>query len=233
MHNDTYSEILPGTVGGLYRGRTVILADGDFPAHPLPLEALASASRVVCCDAAAVKLLAYGREPTVIAGDLDSLPPELRQRYADILAHDASQETNDLTKAFHYCQTQGWRDLVVLGATGGREDHALGNLSLLVDYAVTTPEIVLLSDHGLFRPLHRGGRIATQAGQQVSLFAFEPGTAIRATGLRWPLEGLRLNRWWQATLNQALADEISLDFSGGPLLLYLAYGEMKSTKHLV
>ena len=40
----------------------------------------------------------------------------------------AEQETNDLDKAIRLCRERGWGDLVVVGATGLREDHAIGNV---------------------------------------------------------------------------------------------------------
>ena len=117
------------------RSKTVILADGNFPTHPVPLALLQGARRVVCCDGAAVKLLDAGREPDWIVGDLDSLPEPLRARFAARLAADTRQDVNDLTKAIRFCAARGWNDWVILGATGGREDHTLGNLSLLVEHA--------------------------------------------------------------------------------------------------
>ena len=211
-----------------YAHRTVILADGAFPAHPLPLAVLRDAARVVCCDGAAAALLAAGREPDAIVGDLDSLSGTLRARFAARLVHDPSQETNDLTKALRHCLGQGWRDLVILGATGRREDHTLGNLSLLADAVREAPEVVLITDTGCFLPLPASGRVATHPGQVVSLFSFDPAAAIDSRGLRWPLHGLRLSRWWQGTLNEALGDSVELTVSGGPLLVYLGHADARS-----
>ena len=119
---------------------TVILADGDFPSTPVTMRILKQAERIVCCDGSAASLAEFGLEPTVVIGDLDSLPPEFKKRFSDRLIHVREQETNDLTKAFTYCREQGWKNIVILGATGKREDHTLGNLSLLADYSEFVPE---------------------------------------------------------------------------------------------
>ena len=204
-------------------GGTVILADGDFPVHPVPLAILQHARRVVCCDGAAVKLLDAGREPDWIVGDLDSLPAALRTRFAARLAADAGQETNDLTKAIRFCAARGWNDWTILGATGGREDHTLGNLALLAEHARGIPGAALVTDTGRFTVLFASGRVASRAGQQISVFSFDPATAITSRGLRYPLERLRLTRWWQATLNEALGPAFELAFDGGPLLVYATH----------
>ena len=97
---------------------TVILADGDFPRAEEAISVLRNAARIVCCDGSAASLAEFGLEPTVIIGDLDSLPAKFKERFSDRLIHVREQETNDLTKAFTYCQKQGWTNLAILGATG-------------------------------------------------------------------------------------------------------------------
>ena len=51
---------------------TIILADGDFPSHPLALEWLRQCPYVVCCDGAANTYIRSGRMPEAIVGDGDS-----------------------------------------------------------------------------------------------------------------------------------------------------------------
>jgi thiamine pyrophosphokinase len=114
--------------------KVVILADGSFPTHPEPLRLLREASFIACCDGAAAALTDFGIEPGVVIGDLDSLSRELEERYRDRLVPDPDQETNDLTKAVKWCVRHGATELVILGATGKREDHTLGNISLLASY---------------------------------------------------------------------------------------------------
>ncbi len=111
---------------------TVILANGSFPRRKCLLETLRAAARIVCCDGAASALLRAGLEPDLVVGDLDSLDPVLKKRFGKRLVHESEQETNDLSKAFRACMARGWTSIVILGAGGRREDHLLGNASLLL-----------------------------------------------------------------------------------------------------
>ena len=52
--------------------RAVVLAAGTYPTHPLPLQILANADIVVCCDSAAERFLAEMGIPNAIVGDGDS-----------------------------------------------------------------------------------------------------------------------------------------------------------------
>jgi thiamine pyrophosphokinase len=202
---------------------TAVLANGAFPVHPVPLAALHAAPRVVCCDGAAAALLRAGRRPDAVVGDLDSLDPELVRRLAGAIVRDADVETNDLTKAVRFCLRNGWRRLVILGATGLREDHTLGNLALLADYARGADEIVLLTDTGRFTPVLAPRSFPSVPGQAVSLFALDPGAALTVRGLRYPIEDRVLHRWWEATLNEATGPSFDLLFDRGTFLVYQAY----------
>ena len=116
----------------------VILANGNYPSHEVPLGYLGRADLIVCCDGAVEKLVTNGLEPGIIIGDLDSVTPALKRKYAGIIVQDLDQDTNDLTKAVNWCVDRNYYNLVILGATGNREDHTIGNISLLAEYVKQT-----------------------------------------------------------------------------------------------
>jgi len=202
--------------------KTVILANGNYPTHPVPLARLREAGMIVCCDGAAEKLVAHGLEPGVIIGDLDSVSPAIKERYEKILVQDSDQETNDLTKAVNWCVAAGINEVAILGATGIREDHTLGNISLLADYSRRI-DAVMLTDTGSFRVYDHSLTIISHPGQQVSLFSLDPKLTVTSTGLRYPLNNLALNSWWRGTLNEALDRKFRLEFEDGKLIVFLHY----------
>ena len=63
----------------------VVLANGEYPANPLPLKILAEAPYVVCCDGGADEYIRRGNTPDVIIGDGDSLSDENRRKFGHIL----------------------------------------------------------------------------------------------------------------------------------------------------
>ncbi len=200
---------------------TVILANGSFPHRKCLLETLHAAARIVCCDGAASALLCAGLEPDLVVGDLDSLDPALKKRFWKRLVHESEQETNDLSKAFRACMARGWKTIVILGAGGRREDHLLGNASLLPLFAAAGADVRMETDYGTFLPVLKSASFRRPAGTKVSIFSFHPEMPISATGLVYPLDKLRLPFWWCGTLNETNAPEFSLAFDGrAPLLLY-------------
>lgn len=201
---------------------TVILANGDFPVHPKVLQALRDADRVVCCDGAAEGLSAFGRDPDFIVGDLDSVSPDVRERFADRLVHVDEQDTNDLSKAFYFCQFKGWDNILILGATGKREDHTLGNIALLSDFAQQA-FVRMLTNTGEFIYIDSTQTIASFPGQAVSFFQIAPDTRFKTEGLRYPLDGIDFPKWWQATLNTAEGESFAVTVEKGAALVFLAF----------
>lgn len=198
---------------------TVILASGLFPTTERALRYLREADFLACCDGAANDCVAAGFEPDVIVGDGDSIAPNVMERYADRVVRIAEQETNDLSKTFHHCLQLGRRDaFVILGATGKREDHALANLALLMDYAEEHADVMMVSDFGTFYPCCDTKRLSVNPGQEVSIWNFG-ASYFSAEGLMYPLYDF--TKLWQGTLNVATRPDIAVHAKGA-FLLYVA-----------
>jgi thiamine pyrophosphokinase len=207
-------DFLPGSY-------TVIVADGTFPQHEIPLKYLENAKRIVCCDGSTQSLVLTGLKPDAIVGDMDSLTDDLAKMFVDRIFPDKNQDTNDLTKAVSWCSDNGYKDIVIVGATGKREDHTIGNISLLAEYARDL-NVIMITDTGILHPLLKSSTITSFAGQQVSIFSIDPETPVTSLGLRYPLSGTKIKNWWCATLNESLGDKFSLEFCGR-LIIYLKF----------
>ena len=171
------------------------------------------ASVVIACDGAVEALDKAGVTPAAIVGDLDSIPSRFRERYADRIHIVEDQEINDLTKSVRFAHRSGQQEVLILGATGLREDHTLGNISLLMDYAPLFRRVEMLSDYGIFTPIRQTTTLASKPGTQVSLFSLAPSGRISISGLRWPIHNRQLTAWWQGTLNEATGNNFTVTLS--------------------
>ena len=202
---------------------TVILANGMFPTHPAPLKALKSANNLVCCDGAANTLVDCDEfSPVAVVGDGDSLSEAARNKFAHCLVTRSCQETNDLTKAFRYCLEQGWKEIVIVGATGKREDHTLGNLSLLADFS-REASVRMMTDMCIITPVSKATALSSCEGQPVSFIACDSGVRLSVEGVKYPVQNLALKSWSTATLNVATGDAIRVHPVNGVVLVFQAY----------
>lgn len=197
----------------------IILGNGEYPTHPTPTTMLYISPYVVCCDGSADEYIRQGMTPNAIIGDGDSISPENRERFNNIFHQIADQETNDQTKAVNFLLEQGKRHIVLVGATGKREDHTLGNISLLIDYMLAGAKVIMMTDHGMFIPASGTTTLKSSTNQQISIINFG-ATGLQGEGLKYPLHDF--TNWWQGTLNEAMGDEFTIHAEGN-YLIFLNY----------
>ena len=214
----------------------VIVGNGQFPKKEYPLYLLESADCVVCCDGALDTYLRHFsgrnlRRPDVVVGDMDSLSKKTAERFRDIAVKIDEQETNDQSKAFHYI-LEHFPDvdtIHILGATGKREDHTIGNLSLLMEYAREmrrqdcgrTVFVDIVSDWSTAFAITDTCTLDVGEGRSVSIICPDNSLNIKSEGLVWPTDNVVFDNLWQTTLNRASADRISLTFSHPSIALII------------
>lgn len=214
----------------------VIVGNGQFPKKEYPLYLLESADYVVCCDGALDTYLRHFsgrnlRRPNVVVGDMDSLSKKTAERFRDIAVKIDEQETNDQSKAFHYI-LEHFPDvdtIHILGATGKREDHTIGNLSLLMEYAREmrrqdcgrTVSVDIVSDWSTAFAITDSCTLDVGEGRSVSIICPDNSLNIKSEGLVWPTDNVVFDNLWQTTLNRASADRISLTFSHPSIALII------------
>ncbi|MBP5189956.1 MAG: thiamine diphosphokinase [Bacteroidales bacterium] len=217
--------------------RTIILANGQFPRRKEALQAMLEAETLICCDGAYDKLVesqlfshAARLPQVVVIGDGDSLTQKEPTFPTVFVSEYTDQETNDLTKVVRYALAHDLERLIILGATGLREDHTLGNISLLANYSsMTTPSgnpliVRLYTDYGFFTPITKTTTFPSFVGQQVSLFSLDEKLIISVEGLKFSIDHRRLHYWWEGTLNEALGDRFTVALSGtGTMLVYQTF----------
>ena len=197
----------------------VILANGDYPSNKKPLQILKEAPFVACCDGGANEYIAKGHLPDIIIGDGDSLSEENRLKHTSLLHHIPDQETNDQTKAVQYLLAKGIRNIAIVGATGKREDHTIGNVSLLMEYMRMGAVVRSYTDYGVFIPCKDTCTFNCSTGQQVSIFNFTARN-LQSEGLAYPIYDF--TSWWQGTLNQCTGISFTIE-AKGEYLVFLNY----------
>ena len=208
----------------------VIIAGGDFPKKEYPRLLVREADIIVCCDGNALKAFLRNRKsifgnetrlPDAVVGDLDSLSDSLSGEYKDLLVRVAQQDDNDLAKAFHHVVGK-YPDvdrITFLAATGKREDHTIGNLGQLMEFArfldSSGRDISLeaISDHSTIIPITDSCELFVGEGRKVSLFSPDNTLNIKSEGLVWQTGGVVFDNWWKATLNRTVSPIVSLRFN--------------------
>ena len=175
-------------------GKTVvIICDGQFPRTEYPRYLIRSADFTICCDGALVKYLRNSRDifgedrtPDLVIGDMDTLSSKMQKKYSSLIVKVEEQEHNDQTKAVRWAisNVKDLEHIYILGATGKRVDHTIGNASLLMEYTRMFDleglgiNIEMVSDTGTAFAVNDTFEMDCGLGRQVSIFSSKKTMAL-------------------------------------------------------
>ena len=212
------------------------MCDGVFPKTEYPRYLIRMADFIICCDGALVKFMRnskaiFGEErlPDLVIGDMDTLSQQMQRKYKDIIIKEEEQDHNDQTKAVRWAvnNIDDLEHVYILGATGGRPEHTIGNAGLLMEYTrmfdLEGRGIAMesVSDYGTMFAVNDTISLDCGEGRQISIFSPDNTLKIRSEGLAWQTEDVVFDNWWKATLNRAVQDTVTLTFSHRSLALIM------------
>ena len=193
-----------------------ILGNGEYPTHNIPLQIIENSKYIVCCDGSADKLLAHNIIPNLIVGDCDSVSSEVKHKYCDIIRQINEQDTNDQTKAVKTLLSQNKKRITIVGATGNREDHTIGNIALLVEYNKMGTDIAIYTNYGVLFACYGAQTFSSRPNQQISIFNVSCKT-LKSNGLTYQI--YPFTNWWQGTLNNAYGNQFSIEADGDYIVM--------------
>ena len=222
----TYLNIM--SKNNLIKKKIVLIANGESPNYIESLKILENANYIICCDGAANSLKKFNKIPNIIIGDLDSLNPKLKNLNNCEIIHIENQNNNDFRKALNWISKNlNIDELSILGSTGIREDHTIGNIATFL-YEKYNFKIKIFTNTGIFYVVNVSKNINTTVGQQVSLFCINQKQKITTSGLKYELKDSSINLY-SGTLNIAQTNKITIKTeSNNPILVYLSYENEKN-----
>ncbi len=201
---------------------TIILANGSFPKHNNAFSYLTKNNKIICCDGAVDKLKRKNLEPYKIIGDLDSISKEAKLKFKLKTIEESNQNFSDLYKALNWCKENNFTNIVILGATGEREDHMLGNIFLLFDFSLFL-NIKMYTDNGVFNLISKSTVFKSFKNQAVSIFSIDKTITINSKNLNYPYKNKSLNNLYEGTLNNSIGNEFEIGLSHGTILVFQQY----------
>jgi len=200
--------------------KAVIVANGLFPTSKYVLGEVDNCDITISCDGAIANLLRNNISPDLLIGDFDSIDKYNLENLNCEIIHDPNQYTNDQTKAFNWAVEKGYSNIIIIGATGLREDHSIGNIFLLLSY-LKRAHVKMLTDFGVFTPIENQTEFQSFSGQQVSLFS-PFGAHVSTHNLKYSLQNAVLPELWNGTLNESMGEKFTIE-TDKPLLVYQTF----------
>lgn len=204
--------------------RMLMVAGGPLSPDHLYQEIKDYSSRIMAIDSGAATLLRMGIKPDVLLGDFDSLPATdleiLLRDGVEFLRFPAEKDQTDLELALEWAAKQGVREIRVWGALGGRLDHTLANIGLLLKGAQLGLTVWLVDPHHEIRVFENYLHLTAKPGWAVSLIPLFTAKGVLTRGLKYPLnrETLHFNEG-RGLHNSFVAEEAEVFVEEGTLLL--------------
>ena len=210
--------------------RVMLLANGEPPSAGLARAAAAGHDLLIVTDGAVHKAAALGLTPALVCGDFDSADVEAAQRALPNAEFVETPDQNlaDLEKALILARQRGATEATILGGWGGRIDHALTTVALLLRYH---SEMALTLQHDCSAVRAVSGsvdtpgtlRLETRAGDTISLIAFAPGNRVSLSGVAWPLADACLAVGTHGVSNVATGSAVTVEVREGAVLVCHLY----------
>lgn len=205
--------------------KAVIVSGGTPPSKELLTQELADSSLLICADSGANCLYSYNAVPNILIGDFDSIDSKVFDHFiksgCSVEKFSKEKDSTDSEICLDKAMEMGASEIVLLGSTGGRLDHTLGNIGLLKKGLQLNINMYLKDENNSVTMINRPYKITGKKGEYISFLAYSDlveGLSIK--GAKYPLENYNLALGDSLTVsNEFLKESIDIFFKRGILLI--------------
>lgn len=183
---------------------------------------------IIAADSGMDFLYENGVTPDIIVGDFDSATTKAleffeRKGQTEIHRLNPIKDDTDTEYAIRLAIREGARSIVMLGATGSRIDHVLGNISLLGIGLESGTDISIIDTNNRIRMADRPVTIekSAQYGQGlVSLIAVTDDNEVSLRGFKYPVTDYSFDRFTSLGIsNEIIDDHAVIDIHRGKFII--------------
>lgn len=198
--------------------RGCIFGAGSYDGEALRL---AEGALIIAADGGLCHTERFGLAPTLVIGDFDSLGKI--PTGDNVILHPVMKDDTDMALAVREAVARGCDEIILFGGTGGRLDHTLANMALLLSLAKKGISAYLVGKEGVVTALTAGEKavFAPECKGILSvLAATDEARGVTLGGLLYPLsDGLLTNDHPLGVSNHFVGEEASVSLSDGTVFL--------------
>lgn len=158
-----------------------------------------------------------------ISGDFDSYTGKDDEIFEEKFIFTPDQNKTDFHKALEIILEKQIVAVDVLGGSGREMDHFLGNISVAYTF-FDKMEIRFFDEFASYFFIPKQFQIDNAKGKTISLYPFPVAKKITTRGLKWALNDENLDITSRiGTRNIAIENTVSISFSEGALLIFIAH----------
>ena len=222
---------LPGGAGSMKK-MVFVISNGVMDNAGFLEDQIRSAgdSVIICADGAAQKLKVSDITPDFIVGDMDSIDEDtlryFKAKGSRIIRHPADKDETDTQLALECAFGINPDEIRIFGALGGRIDHALANISLLVMCVKRGVDAKIVDKDCELFVIDRSCMIDGREGETISLIPMSSDVrGITLEGFRYPLsDGMMEIGKPYGVSNRLIGTRGTISVKSGHLLIIRQFG---------
>ncbi len=210
---------------GTVTNRCVIISASPTAKRDFILSQICDDDFIVCADGGADKLSGTDITPDMIIGDMDSSEKYTEFSKTEITCLNIMKDDTDTMHCVCTALDMGYREFLILGATGGRLDHTLCNLSVLLYLKKRNAHGVILDEYSETSILSDGiNKVSGVMNKTVSVLPFACSKAeLTYSGLLYPMDHKTVTAEFPYTIsNKAVEDTVHITVHSGTVLLIIS-----------
>lgn len=180
-------------------------------------------------DRGVYTLLSQGIQPGIAFGDFDSVSPEelifIENKVENLVKFKPEKDETDMELALNWAIGQSPQLIRIFGATGGRLDHMMANLQLLINPLKRHSQVQIeMIDKKNIVYLKQPGTYEIEKLEYMKYISFIPLTndvkGVTLKGFKYPLTDYRIQLGSTICIsNELVADYGTFSFSEGILMI--------------
>ncbi|MDF2677028.1 MAG: thiN [Bacillota bacterium] len=193
----------------------VIIASGsDIEKHVFEEENI-NVEYVICADGGLEKAEKLNLIPNIVVGDLDSVSPDILKHYlnknVELIKYPVEKDFTDMEIAIEYAISKNYKDIILVGATGTRLDHTMGNILLLEKYFLNGIKIKILDNNNIIQIMGNILQLKHKKNYYVSIIPVtETIEGVSLKGFKYPLHNVTIKRGSTLCISNEIMDDLGI-----------------------
>jgi thiamine pyrophosphokinase len=198
-------------------GICIIVGAGEFSENIIKKD---NNDLIIAADGGLKKLEEIGIIPDIVIGDFDSLGYDPKSDVKIKLPKE--KDVTDTAAAVEYGIKKGYRRFRIFGGTGGRNDHTVANIQLLIGLIRRGYKAELVDETQIYTALHNGNmKFNENMKGYISVFSYsDVSMGVSEKGLKYSLKDAVLeNTTPLGVSNEFLGFKAEISVESGTLLI--------------
>lgn len=208
--------------------KVIIISGGKPPSKELLMQEVTKDTFIIAADSGADCLYDYNIMPDLLLGDFDSIDKKIldyfKKSNCTIDIYPTEKDYTDTEIAVKKALSMKPDEIILLGCTGSRVDHLLGNIGMLKTCMLNGVNAYIKDENNNIRLIDASTSLNGSVGEIFSLQAYgDEIIDLTIEGAKYPLNNYNLKIGESITIsNEFTRSIVDLKFKAGTLMIILS-----------